>query len=487
MSSNRRAYLAVLLGVAGVLAAIVLYDVYADWILEGKPLELTLLENALPLLLLVGLAVALSQVRDRGDRFLSVVTTRTLAGVFGTLAIAGWVLGLQTLQGELKPLVAVTHIAIGGAVAGVLIGYNTAAVTEARSAAQQEKRRWESLFQNAPAEIADVSIAGDDHEIRAANDAFRERFDTDGEGVALYEVLPFDEATRAEITDRVQDGAVYTTRTTVEQSGDQRHYQVRFVPYTRDDQHRFYAVLTDVTDLKETQTELEETVDRLERSNERLQEFAYVASHDLQEPLRMVASYVDLLASEYEGQLDEEADEYIEYAVDGAERMQDMIDALLEYSRVKTQAEAFEAVDADAVLDEVLQDLEVLIAEYDATVERGDLPVVEADGDQLGQVLQNLLKNAIEHGGVADGPPTVSVTATDVGDAHRFSVGDDGPGIPPEQQSDVFEIFEHGGTEDSGTGIGLAVCERIVDRHDGDIWVESTEGEGATFHFTIPK
>jgi signal transduction histidine kinase len=224
-------------------------------------------------------------------------------------------------------------------------------------------------------------------------------------------------------------------------------------------------------------------MDQLEESNERLQQFAYIASHDLQEPLRMVSSYMSLLESEYKDELDDEAQEYIDFAADGADRMQQMIDALLEYSRVRTDGEAFAETDANAVLTETLQSLELRIDESGATVTSDDLPTVEADRSQLGQLFQNLISNAIDH---ADGP-TIHVGSETRAYAVVFSVTDDGPGIPESQQETIFELFRRGDRDGDGTGMGLAICDRIVSRHGGDIWVESEEGEGATFSFSIPR
>ena len=227
--------------------------------------------------------------------------------------------------------------------------------------------------------------------------------------------------------------------------------------------------------------DLEQTVRRLEASNDRLQQFAYVASHDLQEPARMVSSYVSLLESEYGDDLDEEAQEYMDFAIDGADRMQAMIDGLLDYSRVRTNAEEFTRVDADATLSRTLENLGLLIEERDVTVTHDDLPTVEADKRQLGQVFQNLVENAIQHGG-----DEIHVGATRRDDAIVFAVEDNGEGVPEDRQDRIFELFEQGSRDDEGTGIGLAICDRIVSRHGGEMWVESTDGEGTTFYFTLP-
>jgi len=235
------------------------------------------------------------------------------------------------------------------------------------------------------------------------------------------------------------------------------------------------------------QARLEEYRDELERSNESLQQFAYIASHDLQEPLRMVSSFVDLLETEYGDELDDEAREYMEFAVDGAHRMQEMVDALLQYSRVETRASELEPTDPNAVLDSTLDGLRMHVEETDATVESGDLPPVRADPSQLGQLFQNLVENAVTYADEAGVSPQVEVSGTRADGMVRFTVTDNGPGIPEEAGDDVFEIFSRGGAHEAdGTGIGLALCDRIVTRHDGRIWTESAAGDGATFHFTLP-
>jgi len=231
---------------------------------------------------------------------------------------------------------------------------------------------------------------------------------------------------------------------------------------------------------------LEAYKDKLERSNEALQEFAYIASHDLQEPLRMVSSYVDLLESEYGAEFDGEAAEYMEFAVDGAHRMQNMIDALLDYSRVETKGQAFEVVEADVVVDRTLDALQLRIDETDATVSVGSLPAVRGDPNQLGQLFQNLLENALEYASESGIEPEVRIEAAVTDGTATVTVSDNGPGISDGTAEDIFEIFTRGGNhETDGTGIGLAVCRRIVRRHDGEIRALDS-GDGATFEFTLP-
>jgi PAS domain S-box-containing protein len=226
--------------------------------------------------------------------------------------------------------------------------------------------------------------------------------------------------------------------------------------------------------------------DELARSNAELEQFAYVASHDLQEPLRMVASYTQLLARRYEGKLDEEADEFIGYAVDGATRMQQLIRDLLAFSRVGTRGEPLVPMEAQAAYDEALGNLALTIAESGAEVSADPLPAVMGDHVQIVQLLQNLIGNGIKFRG--DLPPRVHVSATQQGGEWLFSVADNGIGIDAQYFERVFVIFQrlHNRRAFPGTGIGLALCKKIVARHNGRIWVESEPDRGSTFHFTLP-
>ncbi|MGQ3414055.1 sensor histidine kinase [Natrinema sp. LN54] len=238
--------------------------------------------------------------------------------------------------------------------------------------------------------------------------------------------------------------------------------------------------------LQRTERRLEEAVAELEDSNERLEQFAYAASHDLQEPLRMVTSYLQLIETRYADELDADGEEFIEFAVDGADRMHAMIDGLLEYSRVETGGDPFEPTDLDAVLDDVLTDLQFKIDDADAEITRESLPTVDCDERQLHQLFQNLVSNAIDYSG--DGSPRVHVSAVREGDEWTISVRDDGTGIDADDTDRVFEIFQrgHSSGEQAGSGIGLALCKRIVERHDGAIWVDSERDVGSTFRFTLP-
>ncbi|MFC7231493.1 PAS domain-containing protein [Saliphagus sp. GCM10025308] len=258
-------------------------------------------------------------------------------------------------------------------------------------------------------------------------------------------------------------------------------YQLQTVPI-RDESGGVFAALGMSQDITERRTYER----KLEASNERLEQFAYAASHDLQEPLRMVSSYLQLIERRYGEALDEDGEEFLEFAVDGAERMREMIDGLLEYSRVETQGNAFEPVDLETVLSDAQADLRFPIQESGADVTAESLPRVEGDPTQLRQVFQNLLSNAIEYSG--DEPPRVHVTAERADDVWEVSVRDEGIGIDPDDTDRIFEVFQrlHSQEEHAGTGIGLALCRRIVERHGGTIRADSEPGVGTTFTFTLP-
>ena len=248
-----------------------------------------------------------------------------------------------------------------------------------------------------------------------------------------------------------------------------------------------FAAARDITERKRAEDKLRGVLAELERSNKDLEQFASIASHDLQEPLRMVASYTQLLAERYEGQLDEKAKKYIAYVVDGAVRLQRLVNDLLAYSRVGTRGNPIETTDAHALLGEAIRNLATTIEESKAIVTNEDLPMVRADAPQLGQVFQNLLANAIKFRG--EDFPRVHVSARDEGREWVFSVRDNGIGIDRQYAERIFVIFQrlHTRQEYPGTGIGLAVCKRIVERHGGKIWFESEPGKGSTFFFTVPK
>ncbi|MES2503418.1 MAG: ATP-binding protein [Myxococcota bacterium] len=224
----------------------------------------------------------------------------------------------------------------------------------------------------------------------------------------------------------------------------------------------------------------------LARSNQELQQFAYIASHDLQEPLRMVSSYLQLLKKRYQGKLDQSGDEYIHFAVDGALRMKQLINDLLEYSRVGTQRKPPVLTQTETTVDHALSNLKVAIEESDTVITRDPLPAVMADDVQLERLFQNLIGNAIKYR-LKDRAPQIHISAKKSDQDTEFTIRDNGIGIAPEHFERIFDIFQrlHTAEEFSGTGIGLSVCRKIVENHGGKIWVESEVGKGSTFHFTL--
>ena len=248
----------------------------------------------------------------------------------------------------------------------------------------------------------------------------------------------------------------------------------------------FEEVTVSKRELEKANNALALQANDLERSNAELEQFAYVASHDLQEPLRMITGYTQLLAKRYGDKLDQDASEYINYAVEGAKRMQRLIHDLLDYSRVGTRGNEFAPADCQAIVTETLRTLQPAIQESAATVTYDSLPTVMGDESQLLQLFQNLIGNAIKYRGSK--PPVVQVSCKQEGEHWLFSVRDNGIGIDPKYAERIFVIFQrlHGRDQYAGTGIGLAVCKKIVERHGGKIWVESELGKGATFYFTIP-
>jgi PAS domain S-box-containing protein len=265
----------------------------------------------------------------------------------------------------------------------------------------------------------------------------------------------------------------------------------------RDEQgHPLLAVLTvtDVTErrraeeaIREANKHLRDQAEELTAINRDLEQFAYIASHDLQEPLRAVAGFVTLLKQRYRGKLDEKADGYINSAVEGVSRMQALINGLLEYSRVGTRGDVPEPFSAEDALKEALENLQTLIQESGATITSDPLPRVRADGVQLTHVFQNLIANAIKFR--SERTPEIQVGSRRQAGSWLFWVRDNGIGIEPQYYGRIFLIFQrlHTRTKYPGTGIGLAICKRIVERHGGNIWVESQPGQGSTFYFTLPE
>jgi PAS domain S-box-containing protein len=357
-----------------------------------------------------------------------------------------------------------------------------------------QEEHFRLLFQMTPIGWAEHQMLFDengdpeDYVFLSANDAF-ERFTGLTRSIVLGKKV-------TDIIPGIREGdpdliALYGKVTT---TGVQEKLEIYFAPFDkwysitafRSGEGRFVAMFEDVTDRKKWEADLKQLNESLTNSNLELEQFAYVASHDLQEPLRMVASYTQLLAQRYEGQLDEKADVYIGYAVDGARRMQQLINDLLAYSRVGTKVKVPVPSDCNEVVKLVLRNLMTAVNESDATVIAEDLPFVLADQTQMGQLFQNLIGNAIKFRGTQ--LPQVKVSAIRAGDFWEFTVADNGIGIEEKFHERVFTIFQriHERGKYQGTGIGLAIVKKIVGRHGGSIRLESVPGKGSKFIFTLP-
>ena len=302
--------------------------------------------------------------------------------------------------------------------------------------------------------------------------------------------LPIDfEARRQSLQMVFELGESMSAESKMSLAGHEIWLDTRLIPF-KDPQGKVISVMgvsRDTTERKRLEESLKASAAGLSRSNEDLQQFAYVASHDLQEPLRAISSYVQLLEQRYKGRLDTDADDFINYAVDGANRLQTLINDLLRYSRVDAAGAAFEPVDCEAVLGQALSNLSPAIEEASAVVSHDPLPVIRVDSTQIGQLFQNLIGNAVKFRG--EKPPEIHIGAERRGDWWQFFVRDNGIGMAPEFYDRVFLVFQrlHGRAEYPGTGIGLALCKKIVEHHGGRIWVESEPGKGATFYFTLPS
>jgi light-regulated signal transduction histidine kinase (bacteriophytochrome) len=263
----------------------------------------------------------------------------------------------------------------------------------------------------------------------------------------------------------------------------QRYFQISVTSPRRD---QFVTVFEDITPRKRAEERLRRTLVDLERSNQDLEEFAYVASHDLQEPLRKMANFSEMLATRYQGQLDDPADKYLGYIADGAKRMKDLINDLLTFSRVGKADFRLTLTDMNDILQGTLNDIQPLVREEQAEITHELLPTLKVNPNQMGQLFQNLIANAIKFHG--DQPPRIHVSARQADREWVMAVHDNGIGFEPQYAEGIFKIFRrlHTKEEYPGTGIGLAICKKIMERHGGRIWAETEPGRGASFYFAIP-
>jgi PAS domain S-box-containing protein len=359
------------------------------------------------------------------------------------------------------------------------------------------KEEWERTFDAIPDLIA---ILDEEHNVTRVNQAMADTLGVSPEsciGVKCFKAVhgsncPPDFCPHSKL---LKDGKEHTSEVYEENLGG---YFIVTVSPIYDDKGKVAGsvhVARNITNRREMEDNLKialeakkNLVKELKRSNKELEQFAYMASHDLQEPLRMVTSFVKLLEKRYKGQLDSNADEYIYYAVDGAERMQKLIKDLLTYSRITSKNEEFELVNLESIVDKSILNLTVSIKENNARITYDALPTIMADPSLITQLFQNLVGNAIKFR-AEDEAPEIHVKAEDNGDEWIFQVIDNGIGIDSQHKDLIFEVFQrlHEKNEYPGTGIGLSMCQKIIERHNGDIWVESELGEGSKFCFTIPK
>lgn len=364
--------------------------------------------------------------------------------------------------------------------------------------------RYHKLIDNIPICATRKSKTG---EVTFVNRAFCEFVDVKPDdilGKTDFDLFPEELARKYQADDQrvMETGTIHEFREKNIKDGQPRDVNVIKVPWF-DDQGNTEGVLVAFWDITEQvayedqlrdfavklqikSNELLKVNNALQQSNLDLQQFAYVASHDLQTPLRGIAGFAEFLAQDYHGKLDDQADDYINRIVNGCKRMQQLIQDLLSYSRVESRAAPLEPVNLNEVLDDLLALMRIKINENDARVTRDELPTIHADRSQITQLYQNLIENSLKYRG--EDSPVIHLSARHEKKSWVLSVQDNGIGIDPEHQDRVFEIFRrlHSDKTYPGTGIGLAICRRIVGRHDGEIWITSNEGQGCTFHFSIP-
>ncbi len=378
-----------------------------------------------------------------------------------------------------------------GADAGRATPARLAALEREVSELREQARYYRDIYENAPDMY--VSVDADSARIKQCNRTLCQRLGYSRQelvGRPIFKV--YDPScmprVKAAFETFVKTGEVHNARLVLRTKQGKTIPVLLDVSAVRDEQGKILhsrSSWRDITDLVAAEEELRKALDDLERSNRDLRQFAYVASHDLQEPLRMVASFTELLRRKYRGKLDAEADRYIDYAVEGATRMNRLIVDLLQYARLGNETMELEPVEVEPLVQGILDDLGPRLEACGGVVEVGPLPTLMADRSQLRQVLQNLLSNAVKFHGAA--PPRVHLTAEQVEGRWRFCVQDNGIGIAPEHTERIFHVFQrlHVRKRYAGSGIGLAIVEKLVERHGGRVWVESEPGKGSRFYFTM--
>ena len=367
-------------------------------------------------------------------------------------------------------------------------------ITERRHYLERERRAAEQYGALISVSAQVVWLSEPDGRMSEPSESWRaftgQPFEASREFGWLDAIHPGDcEALRVTWLDNARSGEHFTAECRIRHvSGEWRWTSTRAAPLldARGNLRSWVAMGTDVTESKLAEQRNRDLNESLARSNRELEQFAYIASHDLQEPLRMVASYTEMLRDRYQGKLDEKADKYIRYAVDGAKRMQELINDLLALSRVGTRAQRLETIDLGDALGQSLSNLSRTIEETRAVIDIGDLPVLRADRTQMAQVFQNLIGNSLKFRG--PDTPHVRIGARPSGTMWEIEVADNGIGIDPEFHQRIFQVFQrlHERGQYEGSGIGLAIVKKIVERHGGSVRVISALGQGANFLFTLP-
>ncbi|MFW6146131.1 MAG: PAS domain S-box protein [Planctomycetota bacterium] len=406
---------------------------------------------------------------------------------------AGELIQIQPFDGSPRRFIlnsaAPVRDSAGEIIAGVVALQDVTERTEAQEALRESEQRYRSLFNNNHAVMLLLDPAAG--QIADANPAAVAFYGYSAERLKTMRITEINALPDEEVRRRMRQAREGRRRSFRFAhrlaSGEVRNVQVYSGPINVRGRQLIYSIIHDVTDQVRAEEELQQVVEELRRSNEDLQQFAYVASHDLREPLRMVAGFATLLKDRFADQLGPEGNEFIAFAVDGATRMQHLLDGLLAYSRVSTRAEPPAPAPMREAFEAALANLWGQVRESDGEVTADELPTVRADRTQMVQLLQNLIANALKfrREGV---PPRVHVSVERADGQWLFRVADNGIGIDPRHAERIFLVFNrlHPRDRYGGTGVGLAICKKIVERHGGRMWVESTLGEGATFCFTLP-